>query len=510
MKILSIKVLPICLVAFGFCKLALGFSTEETLREQTTISFRSSSAEVNEVTLYCPNLTQTYVHKKTDWFWTIHVPLNDGHGSVTLDLDEPVFMRIRAANLQNYNLFISPGDRLDITLSEAQNGPVTVTGKGAQNNQLLETTTWFDTDVYETDTLPSRILQDLRSQYRKDSATLESYIRQYNPTGAFVGAQRINQRYFVLKEFYQFAGNHKFALRNKPSGKDLIKQWDEATDRLIAENDIDSDEALIAPQYTDFIADFLLRKKEALWMLRQANFAELARDWYGGDETLARKSLNDDPENLLTEKIINRYFSGEVAAFAYAHLINNALGSKEDNLVSIYENFESAYPASAYLPLLAPSIAEMRKKNVRTLDDRMVFIDESGSLETFEQVLVHAKGKTLLLDMWGTWCAPCREEIERNSEAIKAHFKGKGVDFLYVANYDIHRPEKWKQLIAYYGLEGMHVLASQKLTEDIMGKTGGTGYPTYVIIKADGTYELSQAGYPMDRAKLIEQIESAL
>src|SRR5690606_25835289 len=136
-----------------------------------------------------------------------------------------------------------------------------------------------------------------------DSATLESYIRQYNPTDAFVGAQRINQRYFVLKEFYQFAGNHKFALRNKPSGKDLIKQWDEATDRLIAENDIDSDEALIAPNYTDFIADFLLRKKEALWMLRQANFAELARDWYGGDETLARKSLNDDPENLLTEKI---------------------------------------------------------------------------------------------------------------------------------------------------------------------------------------------------------------
>ncbi|MEC3880828.1 hypothetical protein [Parapedobacter sp. 10938] len=66
--------------------------------------------------------------EKTDWFWIIRVPLNDGHGSVKLDLDEPVFMRIRAANLQNYNLFISPGDRLDIAPPETKNGPVMVTG----------------------------------------------------------------------------------------------------------------------------------------------------------------------------------------------------------------------------------------------------------------------------------------------------------------------------------------------------------------------------------------------
>ncbi|MGV3762025.1 redoxin family protein [Parapedobacter sp.] len=510
MKILSIKVLPICLVVFGFCKAAPGHPIEETLRGQVTISFRSASTEVKVVTLYCPNLTEAYVHEKTDWFWTIQVPLNEGHGSVTLDLDEPVFMRIRAANLQNHNLFISPGDRLDITLSETKNGPVVVTGKGAQNNQFFETTTWFNTEVYETDTLPDRILQDLRSQSRKDSLTLESYIRQNNPTEAFIDAQRTNQRYFVLKEFHRFAGNHKYALRNKPSGKDLIKQWNEVTDRLIAENNIDNAEALIAPNYTDFIRDFLLRKKETLWTLRQENFEELARDWYGGDQMLALERFNDDPENLLTEKIINRYLSGEVAAFAYAHLINDALGSNEDNLVAIYENFESAYPASTYLPLLGPSIAEIREKNARTLNDRMVFIDENGSLETFEQVLAHVKGKTLLLDMWGTWCGPCREEIERNGEALKAYFKDKGVDFLYVANYDIQQPEKWKQLIAYYGLEGMHILASQKLTEDIMEKTGGSGYPTYIIIKADGTYELSQAGYPMNRAKLIEQIESAL
>src|SRR5690606_8861895 len=194
-----------------------------------------------------------------------------------------------------------------------------------------------------------------------------------------------------------------------------------------------------------------------------------------------------DPENLLTEKIINRYFSGEVAAFAYAHLISDALGSKEDNLVAIYENFKAAHPKSAYLPFLEPSIAEIRAKNQRSLNDRMVFADENASLTTFEQVLSHVKGKTVLLDMWGTWCAPCREELDKHSQALKDHFKGKNVDFLYVANYDINQQEKWKKLIAYYRLEGTHVLASQELTNDIMAKTGGQGYPTYVIIRPDGS-----------------------
>jgi hypothetical protein len=33
---------------------------------------------------------------------------------------------------------------------------------------------------------------------------------------------------------------------------------------------------------------------------------------------------------------------------------------------------------------------------------------------------------------------------------------------------------------------------------------------TYVIIKKDGTWELSKAGYPMKREVLIRQLESAL
>jgi protein-disulfide isomerase-like protein with CxxC motif len=59
-------------------------------------------------------------------------------------------------------------------------------------------------------------------------------------------------------------------------------------------------------------------------------------------------------------------------------------------------------------------------------------------------------------------------------------------------------------------MEGFHILANLKLTKDIMQKVKGNGFPTYVIIKKDGTYELSKAGYPMNREILIKQLEEAL
>ncbi len=112
--------------------------------------------------------------------------------------------------------------------------------------------------------------------------------------------------------------------------------------------------------------------------------------------------------------------------------------------------------------------------------------------------------------MWGTWCGPCRNEIHDNGPAIKAYFKGKGLDYLYIANRDLDHEAEWKNLIAYFDMKGTHILANSNLSKDIMTKVKGDGYPTYVIIKKDGTWELSKAGYPMDRNKLIKQLEEAL
>jgi hypothetical protein len=59
-------------------------------------------------------------------------------------------------------------------------------------------------------------------------------------------------------------------------------------------------------------------------------------------------------------------------------------------------------------------------------------------------------------------------------------------------------------------LEGTHLLANNKLTDDIMAKVKGNSFPTIFIIKKDGPFEQSKTEYPIQRDILIKQPEEYL
>lgn len=441
--------------------------------------------------------------------------LNKGKGSVKIDLTHPVFAHLLLHDSKldkriDYNLYLSKGDDLTIN-ADAATGDIAVSGAGSNNNQpLLGSIIEPNTEKLYGDTLPNRIIALANNYQQQLQTAYAAYIKIFKTSPDFIRDETEDIKYSTLATYYIFKENNKFQVmekynRNKAS-------WQRVQDSLLRNVSINNSEALTSKNYKGFLRDFVLREKERLWTESSTHPVEFFRDYYQTDTAKGKKLFTADMQNLLSEKIVNKNFTGAVEANGYALVLDNGLGDHDpENLVAIYDRFAQKYPDNEYVALYKPAIDSIRVLEKQPLTKDMVFLPQNGTdLKTFNDVLALARGKTILVDMWGTWCGPCRNEISKNSAALKAHFKGKGLDYLYIANHDINHEEQWKKLIAYFDMKGTHILANNNLSNDIMKTVKGEGYPTYLIIKKDGTWELSKAGYPMKRDVLIKQLENAL
>lgn len=103
-----------------------------------------------------------------------------------------------------------------------------------------------------------------------------------------------------------------------------------------------------------------------------------------------------------------------------------------------------------------------------------------------DATLSDLRGRVLLVNLWATWCAPCKAEmpaLDRLQEALA------GPDFSVVAiNVDtrnLEKPAEWLkqtgiQRLAFYADPGGRVLPA------IQRDTGSTGLPTTMLIDAHG------------------------
>ena len=95
-------------------------------------------------------------------------------------------------------------------------------------------------------------------------------------------------------------------------------------------------------------------------------------------------------------------------------------------------------------------------------------------------------GKIVYLDIWGTWCAPCKRKLSKAHE-LKAELKDYDIVYLYLAN---HSPEQsWKNVIAEYNLTEpncVHYNLPADQQQAIEQYVGLTGYPTYRLFDKQG------------------------
>src|SRR3979411_77400 len=104
------------------------------------------------------------------------------------------------------------------------------------------------------------------------------------------------------------------------------------------------------------------------------------------------------------------------------------------------------------------------------------------------------RGRTVLVNLWATWCVPCRKEMPA-LEGLQA--KLGGPDFEVVAvNIDTRDPEKPKNFLKEANLTRLGYFSDQKakVFQDLKAIGRALGMPTSVLVDGEGCEIATIAG----------------
>ena len=126
--------------------------------------------------------------------------------------------------------------------------------------------------------------------------------------------------------------------------------------------------------------------------------------------------------------------------------------------------------------------------------------------------LASLKGKVVLVNFWGTWCAPCREEIPLLI-GMQQKYASKGFTLVGVATNDDIKDVNPFVKNTQFNVSGTQMTMNYPImmgTDDISSQFGGLiGMPTSILITRDGKIAKKYIGI-LSADQVVKDVESQL
>jgi thiol-disulfide isomerase/thioredoxin len=116
--------------------------------------------------------------------------------------------------------------------------------------------------------------------------------------------------------------------------------------------------------------------------------------------------------------------------------------------------------------------------------------------------LTDLKGKYVYIDVWATWCAPCKAEIPF-LQTLEKEYEGKNIEFVSISVDKPEAYETWKKMVADKQLGGMQLYADNNFESQFILDYGINAIPRFILIDTEGNIVDADAPRPSD-SKLKE------
>jgi len=120
----------------------------------------------------------------------------------------------------------------------------------------------------------------------------------------------------------------------------------------------------------------------------------------------------------------------------------------------------------------------------------LAFKDASGA----DKTLADWRGRTVLLNLWATWCVPCRKEMPA-LDALQSRLGGADFEVvsINIDTRDVEKPRTWLKEVGIAKL-GYYADNSAKVFQDLKAVGKAFGMPTTLLVDRNGCELATLAG----------------
>ena len=117
-------------------------------------------------------------------------------------------------------------------------------------------------------------------------------------------------------------------------------------------------------------------------------------------------------------------------------------------------------------------------------------------IEGKEVSLSDFKDKVVYIDVWATWCGPCKQELPHLKKIEKELRDNPNVVFLSVSVDATKDIERWKTFVEREKLNGVQLFAGDRAKRELMDPYKIAGIPRFILVGKDGNIVSPDAPRP--------------